>query len=69
MNSGAQEPDPPTPPAKGPTADDAQRLEQQLTMPSPRPAAMPVQEISFWTPRTICAAITRLLLRSWRGRR
>jgi len=38
-------------------------------MPPMQPAPMPVQAISFWTPRTICAALARRLLGLFRRHR
>jgi len=38
------------------------------SMPAPRPAPMPVQDIAFWTPRTACTAAIRRLLRLFRPR-
>jgi len=44
-------------------------LEQLAAMPPMQPAPMPVQAISFWTPRTICAALARRLLGLFRRHR
>jgi len=69
MNSGTREPELPAPPTEGSAGADRQQRDQQAMMPAPHPAPMPVQQIAFWTPRALCVAIARLLLRFLRERR